>query len=496
MRNLRKLGVLVGAATLLAGAACGDLDITNPNNPDIERALKTPDDVKNLAISSVNSWYFASTDFEPFMMMEVTSDALTANFGNFGMRFNNLEPRVNYDNLSTGADAGVSRQPWDQNYAALGAANDVLLALKKGLVITNATETDKYKELAMFTQAATLTNVALTFDKGFVVDESFDPSDKSATKPTLKPYNEVAAAALAKWDALIALSAGKAHSYDPSTLPLTVGPLTSARLNRIANTFAAALLAFTPRNATQAAAVDWAKVASYAAKGIGSSGGTPFDVSVIGDATNWWSYILYYGNDATWTRVDMRLINEMDPTQPTKFNGTVPPKATSADARLTSDFKYWGGTSSVVIGDPGRGIYMQSPYSHIRWEYHNQQSPTSAEGPAPYLLAAENDLLHAEALIRSGGSLATAATLINNSRVGRGNLPAATAADGATTLLGYIAYERDIELLNTNGWELFRRRHIDGLQPGTLRHLPIPARELETLSIPVYTFGGVGKPDM
>ena len=35
-------------------------------------------------------------------------------------------------------------------------------------------------------------------------------------------------------------------------------------------------------------------------------------------------------------------------------------------------------------------------------------------------------------------------------------------------------------------------RHIDGLQKGTILQLPIPAKELETLALPIYTFGGVG----
>jgi hypothetical protein len=50
-----------------------------------------------------------------------------------------------------------------------------------------------------------------------------------------------------------------------------------------------------------------------------------------------------------------------------------------------------------------------------------------------------------------------------------------------------------VELLSTNGFTLFQRRHVDGLQPGTVHHLPMPAKELETLGMPIYTFGGVGK---
>jgi hypothetical protein len=74
-----------------------------------------------------------------------------------------------------------------------------------------------------------------------------------------------------------------------------------------------------------------------------------------------------------------------------------------------------------------------------------------------------------------------------------------------------IFYERDVELFDTGagqGW--FDRRRIDptvtynglaigniwgfrggsNLQKGTPRHLPLPAKELETLGMPVYTYGG------
>jgi hypothetical protein len=370
----------------------------------------------------------------------------------------------------------------------------------------------------MLSQAAALTNLALLFDQAFVVDESYDPGAPDRVLPELQPYQDVAAAALAKWEALIAATADADFTYATTVLPLNLGPdtefapgadlstLTSEILNRIANTYAALLLAYTPRDAAEAAGVDWAQVAAFADNGIGTgSAGDPIDFAVVGDGgTNWWSYINLYGNLASWLRVDMRVINLLDPSQPATFTGTIPPPASSADARGNcgpvvdgeaecGDFRYEGG----VIGDPGRGIYMQSPYSHKRYEYHNWDSPFGlASGPAPYILAAESDLVRAEALIRSGGDLATAADLINNTRVRRGGLTSATAGDGADALLDMIRYERDIELINTNGWDLFRRRIIPeaegGLRPGTVRHLPLPAKELETLGLPIYTFGGAG----
>jgi hypothetical protein len=487
MNSLRTLGTVVGSACiLLAGGCKPSLDVTNPNAPDVGRALASPEDVRSLAISSVNSWYLASNNVEPWLMMSVTSDAGTANFGNFGMRFNNLEPRIAYANNSAGGDRGVTESPWNNFYSALGAANDAIKAFQGGIVLKEGQdETDKYMRLAQFTQAASLTELALIFDQAFITDESFTPGDPV----DLSPYTDVAAAAVAKWEALAAAEAGKTDEYDPSDLPMPVGPLTSSRLARIANTMAALTLAYTPRNAAEAATVDWSKVATLADKGIGTgSAGAPFDFTVIGDFNTWYADFLDYSESHSWISVDMRLIHRMDPNSPEKFTGTIPAEGSSADARFASDFRYDG----TVVGDPSRGIYMQSPYTSSRYDYYSFEGPTEEEGPAPYILAAESDLVRAEALIRTNGDLGLAASLINNTRVGRGQLAPATAADGATTLLSYIDYERDVELHNSAPWMLFRRRHVDGLQAGTVHHLPVPAKELETLNLPIYTFGGPG----
>lgn len=492
MATMRKLGSIFGVAALAYGAACSnDLTVVNQNSPDVKRALASPQDVQKLAQSSVNSWYLQSTYYLPLNMLSVTADELTCNYGNFGMRFNNLEPRIAYNNNSAVDDGHVASDTWDGNYQTLGAANDALQAIKGGIVINDAETTNMAKDLALFSQAATLTNLALTFDKAFVVDEDTTKRIQTETgyKPQLHPYADVTKAALAKWDALIAATNGMSFDYDPSVLPLADAPLSAERLNRIANTYAALLTAYSSRNAAERDKVDWQKVAAYAAKGIGTgSAGAPFDVTVVGDNDLWYSYYLLYGDYPAWMRVDQRVIHLMAPTSPVEYNGLQTSPATSADARLTSDFKFL----SSPTGDPTRGIYMQSQYYHKRYEYHSWQSDTYATGPAPYILAAESDLIRAEALIRSGGDLATAAALINNTRVGRGKLTAATAADGAATLLDDIMYERDIELLVTNGWDLFRNRMEDRLRAGTVRHLPVPAKELEIQRMPIYTFGGVG----
>lgn len=492
MRISKRLGGLsAGVMLVLASGACQtDLDVTNPNNPDVERALATAEDVQNIAISSVNSWYLASTYYEPYMMLGVTADVLSANFGNFGMRFNNLEPRIPYENNSAGGDREVTNRPWEDNYSTIGAANDVIRVIRNE-TLGDATPDDRYLHLALFTRAASLTNLALIFDRAFVVNEDFNP--ETDPKPELVTYQQAADSASKWWDELITETTGDNFSYTSSVFPMVPNTLNTARLARIANTMHALLLAYTPRRAADVPAVNWAKVKALAEKGIGTgTAGAPFNVNVQGDATNWYSLINYYGNEQSWVRVDVRLINRMDGTTPPKFNGTIAPKGTSPDARYDTDFTHAGN----VIGDPGRGIYMQTPWYHSRYEHHARLQTTGARTAVPYLLAAESDLVLAEAIIRTSGNLADAATLINITRVGRGGLPAATAAEGATRLLEYIDYEREVELLNSSGMAFFRRRHVDGLQPGTVRHLPIPAKELETLQLPIYTFGGVGQPDM
>jgi hypothetical protein len=494
MHTRLNLRFAFGIAAVAALSACTDLDVTNPNAPDLERALATGEDVQNIAVSTINSWYLTSTELHPYTMMSVTADVSTANFGNFGMRFNNLEPRAEYVNNSAGGDRDVAENPWELNYGTLGAANDVLKAIANGVEIVDAQNTAKYQALAQFAQAASFTNLALIHDQAFIVDETVDVV---ADPPALQPYTAVATTALAKWDKLIADLNGKNESYDAAVIPLTTGVLTSSKLSQISNTMAARTIALLPRTGAENTAANWAKVLTYAEKGISGTGVPRFDFTIAADNNNWWSYIASYYDEPTWMRVDMRVINMMDPSQPAKFTGTIPPAPSSPDARLgnggatATDFQF----HNAVIGDPARGIFMQSPYSHKRYRYTARTSPVPYEGPVPYILATENDLMIAEALIRTNGDLARAATLINNSRVGRGNLPPVSAATGVAGLLDALYYERVIELFATNGVELFDGRRFEKLQPGTVRHIPVPAKELEVLSLPIYTFGGPNKPD-
>lgn len=523
-------------ATLLFLGACAGLDVENPNNPDVQRALASGEDVKAIAISNMNNWYLSSTWLYPYLAQSIACDCHAANFGNFGMRFHNLEPRDPYINNTAGTeDRFVTSDAWENHYGTIGSANDVLKAFALGVKVTTGSgatlvdETPKWKSLALFTQAASMAQLAMEFDSAFVVDENFDAT---AGAPSLARYEAVTTATMTKWDAFLTHVAGRNDSYptDATLLPLVGTTLTSATLGRIGRTLAGLTLRLTPRTRTELDAKPasyWQQIFTYANAGITGAGLTSFDVTVQGDNNNWLSVIAFYGAEASWMRVDHRLINRMDSfgtNAPVHFRyrGTTdimaPQNPTTNDRRLaagtTGDYRYAGN----VIGDPARGIFMQSAYWHNRYVGHARSSATAGRTAVPYLLAAENDLLIAEAEIRrTGGDRARAATLINNSRVTRGGLPPMTAANSNAELLAAIDHERDVELLTTNGFGFYYARSapvdspLNGtgatpappagwgggrIQVGTPRHWPLPARELEILGKAVYTYGGINKPDM
>jgi hypothetical protein len=355
------------------------------------------------------------------------------------------------------------------------------------------------------------------FDKGFIVTE-----DTEGTA-TLVDYKAVAAGSIASLDKAIAASAGKAW-----TIPAEFTPgmtITATNLNKMANTMAARVLAYNARNATENAATNWAKVLTYANAGI-STGAGPFDMQAKGDGGNvWFDLTKGYADlaDGSWVRVDQRIIQEAaSNAQPTVWASTTPP-----DFPVIPDKRFAHGTpnASGNIEQPGahfwfqksvpyavaRGVYFFSQWAHARYIEHSYYVDAPFLTTVPYVLAAENDLLIAEALIRTNGDLARAATLINKTRVGRGDLPPVTAGTPKNELLGAIFYEYDVELFDSGasvGW--FNRRRIDptvtyngiaigniwafrggsNLQKGSPRHLPLPAKELETLAMPVYTYGG------
>jgi hypothetical protein len=511
-RLARGLGIL--AAVTLAG--CKSLDIANPNAPDAKRALADPSALEAVASGSMRTWMNTYIS-DPATVLCTQANSCTASWNNDNMRHygditgtsSDCPQRCGWANDPNAAQRYEPLYFWQGFYGALSSANDVLKAIRQNnLVITDAPTTKRAETVAQFMQAANMAEIALNYDKGYI---AFDSTD--LTTLAYVDRKKMRDAALTKLDATIALASANVFTTPAGWTNGT--SYTNVQIGQIANTMAARLLAYWPRSGTENSAVNWAQVAAYASKGM-STGGA-FDFIFTGDGcTAFCPEMLTWFDDPTSGRVHTRIANMMDPaTQKTPFdsvNGGSPPP-NSPDKRM-GDGSY--GTAAMVGGfgnipktanagtdfmwssqyvmRPSRGQYHQSNIGFIRWDCDGMDDGNSigyGYCPFPVLSAAQNDLIWAEALIHTG-DLATAATLINNSRVTRGGLPPATAASGAAVLTTQLYYEQEVELFALGSTSFYNNRRYGNLIAGTPAEMPVPWKELGVFGQPLYTWGGSG----
>lgn len=511
-RNLRAL-----ALTALVAVGCNSLDVTNPNLPDADRALRSPSAISGIAGGTIRTFFNTYNGLEATGPLTAQAESHTASWNNFNMNFYSS---LDLDN--TRNSRGWQNDPfltgrtsvqwfWQGYYSVASSARDVLKAIRvDSIEFDDPAEAARAEAVAELMLGASLGQIAINYDKGYFFDETTD-----LTTVAYVDRRVLRDSAVAHLQNAAALAAATPFNV-PTAWTNNAAGYNNETLVELANSLAAMTLAYWPRNDAENAAVDWAEVAALAADGLTT------DFVIVGDGcASFCPEMQSWTNDVYGIRVHTRVAALLDPaTQVDPYDdanyGSPPPN--SPDARLgdgsfgtaemadPNDLDYGtiertanAGTDFAWIGyeafNPVRGQYHQSNIAHIRYDASGEQSLNSiysGYGPVPLMMAAQNDLIHAEALARSGGDLTLAATLINRTRVGRGNLsPAAAAGDGAPQLLLYIEYENEVELLS-QGASVFwnRRRSPAGLRTGTPREMPVPARELGVKLQPLYTFGG------
>ncbi len=341
MKTLRYL-LLFSIVAAFLFTSCESLEVENLNDPDFETAFSNPSDVKGVAASLINTWWETMTNFDGIALaLSVGADAHTCSWGNAGMRDFSYEPRIAWDNTPAYSNANVTETPYKWLYAGLASANEVLGKVVVGdMVIETEDGTDETPMVAAvghLAQGLNLGYLGLLYDKAFISTENTDLTQ------TLEvyPWNQVIDTAIMCLDKCIAVCASNTF-----TLPATWAPgntMTNVRLSELANTFAAILLSYSPRNSTQNAAVNWGKVLSYANKGL------TYDFIVDNDAISWWNDYVGYGNYGGWGQADMRIVNMMDSRFPSRWTdaGTwdvlpEPPTAhvDGIDDRIFTDFGF------------------------------------------------------------------------------------------------------------------------------------------------------------
>ena len=504
----------LGLVAALAVTGCKSLDITNPNQPDADRALSDPSAIEAVAGGSVRIWFNTYEGLLAVGPLVTQAQTYSMSWNNFNVNFyasidaDGTRNSRSWQNSPAAAGRASIEHFWDGYYSSLSSATDVLTAIRvNGLVINNATDTKRTEAMALLMQGANLAGIALNYDKGYIIDENTDLGALVYSN-----RKEIRDAAIAKFAAAATLANANVFTIPTSWSGPGSVAYTNVQIAKIANTMAANTLASWPRNAAENALVPWAQVVTLASNGISS--GTRFDYQFTGDGDAWYPEILAWFNAIDTGRLHTRVANMMDPgTQTTPWPLAGNPKPNSPDRRLgdgsfgtaatAASFATYvktanAGTdfawSASAIFNMARGSYHQSNIAHIRYDVSGTQDPNGAYGgfgPAVVFSAGQNDLLWAEGIIETGGNLALAATLINNTRVTRGGLSATVAGDGATVLRTRLRYEQEIELLGLGAASYYHRRRVaGGLLVGTPREMPVPAKELGVFGQALYTWGG------
>jgi starch-binding outer membrane protein, SusD/RagB family len=469
MKNIKYLLVILflSFATISCEDFNTDLDVINVEDPN-----STQLGTENTASKLFQNWYTTVNNYaSPSLAMATMSDMHTCSWGNAAMRDMSSEPRIAWNNAASYSNGPFTDNFFNAMHVVLADSNGILATLAGGATFS---DNNMVSAVAKLGQALAVGSLAVNFDRVWLSDETGPLNGGQAV-----PFSEAITFALTKLNEAIAISNNNVFTVNGAWF--NSSSMSNVAFAKLLNSFAARILVNSVRNSSQRDAIDWAAVKGYADKAITT------DFTVIGDGwrtwyNDWALYSIYPG----WGRIDMRVINLMDPSTISYWvsTNTVAAQSTSIDARLVTDFEYINGQAFI----PSRGIYHYSSYRHARYDNYLYGG---FEGPFPEILAAEITLYKVEAMLRTN-NLAGAAALLNSAtyaRKSRGNLPdvAANAVDIAKAL----HYERSIEILTTgSGLAFYEMRRENKLQAGTPLHFPVPGKQLQAAKLDNYTFGG------
>ncbi len=513
MRLRTLIGGALAGVVLLAG--CQDLDITNPNQPDRTRAITNPADVEALVIGSWPLyWGRTMTSSSSYNAMPTIADVMTATYANNASLKLSSEPRVAFQNSQAAEEHGIARYQWYDWYELVSNANDALAAIDGGLEmidpVSGLNTTVQTQALAKLFQGAGLGYISTLFDKMVVATEDTDIENPEAL--ALKPYTEGIAQAVASLEEAAALAGQVGEWYNGgnwSTLWEGIPDITSQMVQEVAHSHIARLMILSARGPEQSAQLDWPKILNHINNGIKED--WVHGVSQQGQRASYW--YRYRNSTSTFQgRSDSYFIGQADVSGnyqafiDTPLNERERFLITTPDRRITGDTPTSDGTYFEYVEDtrgfrPERGLYHFSYYQADRYPEPNSSYRV---GSVPLYTVDEMNLYRALAAFRTGNN-AQAAEFANLTRVAHGQLPPLTAngvpeapdcvpqtkSGACGSLEQAIQYEFLVELQLLNLlYPYLTRRHFGTLTPGTFTQLPIPARELETLGLDIYTFGG------
>jgi hypothetical protein len=514
MKMTRARRAMAGFLVVLGAAGCTDLDVTNPNAPDSDRALRLAGDVESLISGSFLQWWNSQQTVDGLGMMEsIQSFQHSAYPANFGMYYYSEYPRAEVRNNPATTEYLQHATPWTFNYRAIAAIRDGLIAINSGAVDLGA-NTRRAQAFGKLVQGLAYGTLALNYDQAFIVDEDVTAAQIEAGIAPVG-YNAVMTAAIAYLDEAIVLANGGTFNVPAEW---TSQAMTSVQLARLARSYKASFRANVARNPAERAAVNWAQVLVDAELGVTQ------DWQMNIDWTTWNHNVGYYMTlHTTWAQQSYQMVGMADqsgkyqtwinlpiaqrhPILPGAVDFTIItpdlrfPQGATLAAQRAAPGRFYQAVASPSWARPDRGTY--------RWSYYGDQrfrSWRTNDGLFPWMTRAELRLLAAEGLFRTG-QLQKAADSVNVSRVFNG-LNATNSAGLNTScvpklpngscgnLFEMLKWEKRLETQfqgNQGAPWYFDGRGWGDLYRGTQLQFPMPCREAQVLQMDCYTFGGVG----
>jgi starch-binding outer membrane protein, SusD/RagB family len=491
-RIINGLAVVALAVTMQGCDLFGSLDVRNENSPDLAQVFADPQEYPALISGAYRTWWNQSVGTNPNLALGVAAEVITSGYGSWGMADYYRVPRQPITN----ADADdIVLNPlygaWYSYYSALPTVNNIINQVENNgrkVPVGNQDYTEGALAHAYLLQGMLIGHLALIYDKAFLITEDTDINEYDYQ---FTPADELMDFALQRIDRAISICEATTFT-DPIEMMPTV-QFDNVSLCQFANTYAARLLVASARTDAHTNAIDWGRVLNYARKGLQSNFSVRNEpgwngLAITRDALSVVNILSW-----DWIRPHQRMIHKMAPNDPgavypwPEATDQLPEVTQPIDHRLETDFVYAG--RHGAWNPTTRGYHILSNYRYAREEFAPYMQ--SGLGQIYFIFAAENDLLEAEALVRSGGSRTEAADLINNTRVDRGGMSALTGSESQQEMIDAIMHERYIELFMTYpALGFFDRRRTDGLMPGTADQFPVPAKELLLHGHEIYTFGG------
>ena len=451
---------LVAAAAAGLGACEKELVVTNPNDPDAERALATPGDAENLMASYYKRWH----DGLYRNLGNIEGIANIMSFQNFSDLANNCQNQrfpfsgaINNNTIGNQCE-GEQRRVYAVQSEVARVASTLLGRMDKGLTLGSAGRDARFKAFGEFLRGVALGYIALFYDSAAVVTPAMDAEDPGK----LVAYTVVMDSALAALDRAIQhTNAPDFPSLDATWIPAPTSH-SATDFARLIRSYRARLRANVARRPAERAAANWDAVIADAQNGI-----TADHVNTT-NTTNgpFRTWVAQYDTYGLWHQMPPFIIGMGDVSgsyaawiaQPlsSRGAGNTPFFMVTPDLRFPQGATRAAQQADFAITSCERAATVCKRYfanrigndqfNSIGWGWSNYDfvlfhswrvsgdAGAGSNGNIVFFTKAEVDMLAAEGHIRKG-NFAAAAALINTTRV-RNGLPAITAFDGTSPVPG------------------------------------------------------------